>query len=58
MFKFTDKNSAHWIAINLNDKRRARVHASRYLLSQFDSPNKNHQLVSKRGNKIAVFKGY
>jgi len=58
MFKFTDQKSTPWISINSNDKHGARAHAIRYLLSQFDYSNKNHQLVSKIDNKIVIFKGY
>ncbi|MGJ8581732.1 MAG: polyphosphate kinase 2 [Psychromonas sp.] len=56
MFKFTDKKSTPWITINSNDKRRARVQAIRYLLSQFDYPDKNEQLVNQIDNNIVLFK--
>ncbi|RBW46133.1 polyphosphate kinase 2 [Psychromonas sp. B3M02] len=56
MFKFTDKKSTPWITINSNDKRRARVHAIRHLLSQFDYPDKDNKLVNEIDNNIVLFK--
>lgn len=52
MFKFTDKKSTPWATVNSNDKRRARVHSMRYLLSQFDYPDKNQALVDDIDDKI------
>ncbi|MDN2662502.1 polyphosphate kinase 2 [Psychromonas sp. 14N.309.X.WAT.B.A12] len=56
MFKFTDKKSTPWITINSNDKRRARIHAIRHLLSQFDYPDKDNKLVNEIDNNIVLFK--
>ena len=54
MFKFTDKKSTPWVTINSNDKRRARVHAIRYLLSQFDYPDKNQKLIGELDRNIVI----
>lgn len=52
MFKYTDKKSAPWVTVNSNDKRRARVHAIRYLLQQFDYPDKNEKLIDAIDSQI------
>jgi polyphosphate kinase 2 len=54
MFKFTDKKSTPWVTINSNDKRRARVHSIRYLLNQFDYPDKNEALLSELDANIVT----
>lgn len=54
MFKFTDKKSTPWVTINSNDKRRARVDSIRYLLNQFDYPDKNKKLLDELDDKIVT----
>lgn len=41
MFFHTDTAEAPWIVVKSNCKKRARLNAMRYVLSQFDYPNKN-----------------
>ncbi|MEV8158033.1 polyphosphate kinase 2 [Kocuria salsicia] len=45
MFFYTDTGDAPWTVIKSNDKKRARLEAMRYVLAQFDYPNKDHALV-------------
>ena len=45
MFFYTDTADAPWTVIKSNDKKRARVQAMRYLLSQFDYDKKDVELV-------------
>lgn len=41
MFFYTDTADAPWTVIKSDDKKRARINTMRYILSQFDYPNKN-----------------
>lgn len=41
MFLHTDTDYAPWITVRSNDKKRARINAIRYFLSQFDYPDKD-----------------
>ena len=45
MFFYTDTGDAPWTTIKSNDKKRARLEAMRYVLSQFEYPNKDHSVV-------------
>ena len=45
MFLHTDTDHAPWITVKSNDKKRGRLNAMRYFLSQFEYPNKNHDVV-------------
>ncbi len=45
MFFYTDTASAPWTVIKSNDKKRARVEAMRYVLSRFDYPNRDPEVV-------------
>ncbi|CAM3934160.1 polyphosphate kinase 2 [Helcobacillus massiliensis] len=45
MFRRTDKKYAPWIIIRSNDKKRARLNAMRYFLSQFEYEGKDHAVV-------------
>ena len=45
MFRSTDTGHAPWTLIKSNDKKRARIEAMRHLLSQFDYPSKDRELV-------------
>src|SRR6185437_4169853 len=38
MFALTDTPDAPWTAVKSNDKKRARINAMRYVLSQFEYP--------------------
>ncbi|MFW0154583.1 polyphosphate kinase 2 [Rothia sp. P6271] len=45
MFFYTDTGDAPWTVIKSNDKKRARLEAMRHVLSQFDYPNKDKDVV-------------
>lgn len=45
MFLYTDTNHAPWITVKSNDKKRARLNAMRYFLSQFEYTDKDHEVV-------------
>ena len=45
MFLHTDTDHAPWISIRSNDKKRARLNAMRYFLSQFEYEGKDHAVV-------------
>ncbi|MCZ4498352.1 MAG: polyphosphate kinase [Marmoricola sp.] len=45
MFRRTDTKAAPWTTIKSNDKKRARLNAMRYFLSQFDYDDKDPDLV-------------
>lgn len=45
MFFYTDTGDAPWTVVKSNDKKRARLEAMRYVLTQFDYPNKDHKVV-------------
>lgn len=45
MFFYTDTGDAPWTTVKSNDKKRARLEAIRYVLSQYDYPNKDHDVV-------------
>jgi len=45
MFLHTDTDHAPWITIKSNDKKRARLNAMRYFLSQFEYEDKDHEVV-------------
>jgi polyphosphate kinase 2 len=45
MFKLTDTAVAPWTVVKSNDKKRARIGAMRYLLSQFDYPRRRDDVV-------------
>ncbi|WP_300679218.1 polyphosphate kinase 2 [Nocardioides sp.] len=45
MFRRTDTRTAPWITIKSNDKKRARLNAMRYLLSQVDYEGKDDAVV-------------
>ena len=44
-FRRTDTDHAPWISIRSNDKKRARLNAMRYFLSQFEYEGKDHEVV-------------
>ncbi|MGO1193787.1 MAG: polyphosphate kinase 2, partial [Nesterenkonia sp.] len=43
----TDTDHAPWITIKSNDKKRARLNAMRYFLSQFEYEGKDHEIVGE-----------
>jgi polyphosphate kinase 2 len=45
MIAGTDVDYAPWITIRSNDKKRARLNAMRYFLSQFDYEGKDHETI-------------
>jgi polyphosphate kinase 2 (PPK2 family) len=45
IFRFTDLAGAPWTVVKSNDKKRARLNAMRYVLSNFEYENKDHELV-------------
>ena len=45
MFLHTDTDHAPWTTIRSNDKKRARLNAIRYFLSQFEYDDKDHEVV-------------
>jgi len=45
MFFFTSTADSPWIIIKSDDKKRARINAMRYLLSQLDYPDKREELL-------------
>ncbi len=47
MFFYTDTRHAPWTVIKSNDKKRARVEAIRHVLSQFDYPEKDEDVVGR-----------
>ena len=47
MFQFTDTLIAPWTVVKSNDKKRARIEVLRWVLSQFDYPGKNTEVLGK-----------
>ncbi len=47
MFFHTDTADAPWTVIKSDDKKRARINAMRFLLSQMPYPNKDHEVVGE-----------
>ena len=45
MFKLTDTATAPWTVVKSNDKKRARIGAMRLVLSQFDYPRRDEEVV-------------
>ena len=54
MFEVTDTDYAHWTTIKSNDKKRARINAMRFFLSQFDYDGKDPDVVFPADPKIVV----
>lgn len=46
MFRATDTEFAPWTVVKSNDKKRARLEAMRHVLSQFDYPQKDADIVA------------
>jgi polyphosphate kinase 2 len=47
MFHYTDTADSPWIVVKSNDKKRARLQAMRHVLSQFDYPDKDHDVIGE-----------
>ena len=47
MFARTDTDHAPWMTVRSNDKKRARLNAMRFFLSQFEYEGKNHEVVDQ-----------
>ncbi len=45
MFQFTDTTIAPWTVVKSNDKKRARIEVLRWVLSRFDYPGKNPDVI-------------
>ncbi len=45
MFFYTSTDAAPWTIVKSDDKKRARINAIRYLLSQYDYPDKDSRLL-------------
>jgi len=54
MFRRTDKKYAPWTIIRSNDKKRARLNAMRYFLSQFEYEDKDHEVVGTPDPKLVM----
>ena len=52
MFFYTDTSHAPWTVVKSNDKKRARLEAMRWVLSKFDYPGKDFELVGTPDAKI------
>jgi polyphosphate kinase 2 len=52
MLFYTDTADAPWTVIKGNDKKRARLEAMRYVLSQFDYPEKDAEVVGRPDPRI------
>ena len=52
MFFYTDSRHAPWTVVKSNDKKRARLEAMRFVLNQFDYPEKDESVVGKVDKKI------
>lgn len=54
MFRRTDKKFAPWTIIRSNDKKRARINAMRFFLSQFEYEDKDHEVVGEPDPKLVM----
>ena len=54
MFRRTDKRYAPWTIIRSNDKKRARINAMRFFLSQFEYEGKDDAVVGKPDPKLVM----
>lgn len=52
MFFYTDTPQAPWTVVKANDKKRSRLEAMRWVLSQFEYKNKDHKVVGTPDPKI------
>ena len=54
MFGRTDKRHAPWIIVRSNDKKRARLNAMRFFLSQFDYEGKRSDVIGEVDRNLVV----
>jgi polyphosphate kinase 2 len=47
MFHYTDTPECPWTVVKSNDKKRARLQAIRHVLSLFDYPEKDHEVIGE-----------
>jgi polyphosphate kinase len=52
MFHYTDTVDCPWTVVKSNDKKRARLQAIRHVLSLFDYPDKDHEVVGEPDRAI------
>lgn len=52
MFFYTDTAHAPWTVIKSNDKKRARIEAMKWLLRQFDYPDRDSKLIGPADSQI------
>jgi polyphosphate kinase 2 (PPK2 family) len=52
MFARTDTDHAPWVVVRSNDKKRARLNAMRFYLSQFEYSGKDRSVVSEPDPRI------
>lgn len=52
MIAATDTDHAPWMSVRSNDKKRARLNAMKFFLSQFDYEDKNHEVVGTPDPRI------
>ena len=52
MFFYTDTADSPWTVVKSNDKKRARLEAMRFVLSRFDYPDKDHDVVGEPDPQI------
>lgn len=52
MIAATDTDHAPWMSVRSNDKKRARLNAMRFFLSQFDYEDKNYEVVGTPDPRI------
>jgi polyphosphate kinase len=52
MFHYTDTGECPWTVVKSNDKKRARLQAIRHVLSLFDYPDKDHQVIGEPDTAI------
>jgi polyphosphate kinase 2 (PPK2 family) len=54
MIQHTDTDTAPWMSIKSNDKKRARINAMRFFLNQFDYQDKNQSVVHPADPEIVI----
>jgi polyphosphate kinase 2 len=52
MFHYTDTPDSPWTVVKSNDKKRARLQAMRHVLSLFDYPEKDHEVIGEPDTAI------
>lgn len=52
MFFYTDTADSPWVVVKSNDKKRARLEAMRYVLAQYDYPNKDRRVAHRPDERL------